>query len=357
MCSKSTIYSKKNPKLQIQWEKSFDEDSMYGGESVIQTKDGGYVITGEAFNRRYGNNIFLKKVDKNGKEEWTKYFGGDQNDRGYSVIQTREQDFVIVGTTGYIGKYGGDVYLLRTDINGNEIWSNKFGDVGNDKGTCVCQTKDGGFIITGSFQTLSYREELLLLKANDKGNIEFSRLFSRGNHDGGFSVYQTSDNGYIITGFTYHNYVGGGRHVWLLKTDNKGIKEWGKIFNNSYSEIGKSVIQAQDNGYIILCENSLIKTDYKGNVEWESLGGGNSLCITKKGDYILLNEESEGINSNLKDAVLTKIDNSGNKIWDWSFGNKLEDEGVNSICKTKDNGFIITGTKDIDRVWLVKIVQ
>jgi len=187
-----------------EWNKTFWGES---GSSVSQTEDGGYIITGSCG---------LIKTDGSGNEEWIKGCGGSV---GFSVSQTDDGGYIITGSTGY---YSGDIFLNKTDGFGNEEWNNTFGGSNEDVGRSVFQTDDGGYIITG--YTYSYgagSKDVWLIKTDGNGNEEWNKTFGGIDYDAGYSVSQTTEGGYIITGYT-SSYGAGSSDVWLIKTDSEG---------------------------------------------------------------------------------------------------------------------------------------
>ena len=186
------------------WEQTFGGEGWDIGYSVQQTTDGGYIITGttEPFGNVYGD-VYLVKTDENGNELWSQTFGGELGDFGNSVQQTFDGGYIICGNSYSFGDGGfSDVYLIKTDENGNELWSQIFGGTHIDYGFSVQQTTDEGYIITGQ----TYFDDgdlgecgLYLIKTDDSGNEQWSQTFGGGD-SGGTSVQQTSDGGYIITG-------------------------------------------------------------------------------------------------------------------------------------------------------------
>jgi hypothetical protein len=237
---------------QVEWEKTFGGPDDDRGYSVQQTRDGGYIIVGETWSYGAGGyDVYLIKVYANGNMQWSKTFGGRGDDRGYSVQQTRDGGYIIVGETWSYGALGDYVYLIKVDANGNMQWSKTFGK-GSDVGYSVQQTSDGGYIIVGT--TASYGAgwaDVYLIKVDANGNMQWSKTFGGKEPDRGYSVQQTSDGGYIIVGET-KSYGAGWADVYLIKVDANGNMQWSKTFGGTGHDEGYSVQQTSDGGYIIV---------------------------------------------------------------------------------------------------------
>ena len=108
-----------NPPETITFAKTFGGTSSDHGFSVQQTADGGYIIGGDTWSVPGGYYVYLLKTDNNGNEIWAKTFGGTSYDYGYSVQQTTDGGYIIAGYIYSSGTDGKDVYLIKTDSNGN----------------------------------------------------------------------------------------------------------------------------------------------------------------------------------------------------------------------------------------------
>jgi len=353
----------------LMFSKVLDGSESDIGHSVQQTEDGGYIIIGRT--RSFGNDdddVWLIKTDSNGDEEWDKTFGGSEHSRGSDGKITNDGGYIITGTVS--DSIGNDVMLIKTDSQGNEEWNQTFGGSESDYGHSVQQTTDGGYIITG--QTNSFGNgstDVWLIKTDSEGNEEWNQTFGGSSADWGLSVQQTTDGGYIITGNT-ESFGNGDRDVWLIKTNSQGDEEWNQTFGGSSPDYGYSVIQTDDGGYIITGNTEsfgnggsdvwLIKTDSNGNEEWNQTFGGSSydegdfVIQTTDGGYCIVGGISDVSNS--YDVWLIKTDANGVNVWDRTYGGS-DLEIALCVQQTTDDGYIIVVAKleaGNFHIWLIK---
>jgi len=337
----------------------FGQEWTYGGtgnnsgSSVQQTTDGGYIITG-AKNFGKGSYVYLIKTDGSGDSLWTKIFGGT-GDYGCDVEQTTDGGYIITGGTSSFGNGFRDVYLIKTDGSGIEQWSQTFGGTAADGGESVQQTTDGGYIITG--YTLSFGNgdaDVYLIKTDGNGDSLWTKTYGGTASDVGCDVEQTTDGGYIITGAT-SNFGNG--DVYLIKTDGSGIEQWSHNLGGTDYDEGYSVQQTTDGGYIISghilsfsngsSDVYLIKTDGSGIEQWSQTFGGtgddgwSSVQQTTDGGYIITGGTTSFGNGDY-DVYLIKTDGSGIEQWSQTFGGTAADVGCD-VEQTTDGGYIITG--------------
>jgi hypothetical protein len=219
------------------------------GYSVQQTSDGGYVVAGYIGTTQ--KNVYVLRFNSSGGLMSPWHYGGTKDDEARSIQQTSDGGYII---TGYTKSYGdstyGDVYLIKTDSLGNEMWAKTFSGSHADRGESVQQTSDGGYIIAGYTNGQTSNSDVWLIKTDSSGNEMWNKTFGGPETEYGFSVQQTSDGGYIIVGST-SSYGSGLLDVYLIKTDSSGNEVWSETFGGSGNDAGRSVQQTSDGGYII----------------------------------------------------------------------------------------------------------
>jgi hypothetical protein len=201
------------------WNRTIENGYGFFGSSIQQTDDGGYIITGYTSSPW---KLFLMKIDKDGNQKWDQVFTGKGWASGYSVRETSDKGYIIFGTTNENLSSDLVAYLVKTDENGTQQWDYTFGSGPAIQGNSVCQTKDGGFAITGHI--FSGNGYLYLVKIDKNGNEIWNRTFGSGYNNWGSSVQETSDGGLIVTGTAVSgNENNANFRIYLLKTDNQGI--------------------------------------------------------------------------------------------------------------------------------------
>jgi|WetSurMetagenome_2_1015567.scaffolds.fasta_scaffold09422_3 hypothetical protein len=336
----------------------------YVGNSVRQTSDEGYIIAGATVNTE----ALLIKTNFFGDTIWTKTYGGG---KFRSVKQTIDNGFIATGQTTSGTE---DILITKTNSIGEVLWNKTYGGTRADWASDVQQTYDGNYIVVGSNSSFAFPNgRLWLLKTDTNGDTLWTKFFGGDTpYNIGLSVCQTRDSGYVITGYT--SVTGNSIDVWIIKTNPNGELDWMKTYGGALWDQGNSVKQAQDDGYIIVGETEsfgagnsdvwLIKTDTFGDTLWtRTFGGvdldkGNSVQQTYDGGYIIAGT-SESFEPGNPDLLLIKTDSDGETIWTSTYGGIDLDEGY-SVQQTTDNGYIVSGSTYSNGslgkyVWLLRI--
>jgi hypothetical protein len=249
--------SEVSDKIEPIWWKTFPgylRDDIRG-PILQQTSDGGFILTGTDDLTSHDMGVILIKTDESGNEQWNRsypmsdyyaYLGPG------SVIQTSDEGYLISGTIRRNSDINFDINLIKTDRFGNLEWSKSYGynsSVG--WGDSIIQTDDGGYIFTGYIykHQPNSLQDIWVVKLNSSGNIEWEKTFGGNDEETSFCIISTNDNGYAIVGRTgsYTSTTA----VWLIKIDNYGNEQWNRTYDSKYYDMGISIKQTYDNGFIM----------------------------------------------------------------------------------------------------------
>jgi len=201
----------------VEIDKKFGGPGINEPRSVVQTSDGGYAFAGRILSGGPDDDGWLVKTDSDGDIEFKKTFGGSDEDSTRSVIQTLDGGYVLTGRASSFGSGGRDGWLIKTDANGNEQFNETYGGSGSDEAFRLDATSDGGYALAGLTESFgSGGRDAWFIKTDANGNQEFSETFGGSDSDTVYSVAQTSDGGYALAGFT-ESFGSGGSNAWLIR--------------------------------------------------------------------------------------------------------------------------------------------
>jgi hypothetical protein len=313
----------------LEWARTASVSSEDVVDSVRQTADGGYVLAGYTSSSGYEDrDVLLLKYDSAGVLQWARTTGGSNEDIAHSVWQTADGGYVVAGETRSCGAGQTDILLLKYDSTGTLEWARTAGGGDYDDALSVQQTADGGYIVAGYTRSygLAY-ENVFLLKYDSEGTLSWAKTTGGNNEDMARSVQQTVDGGYIVAGYTY-SYGAGSRDILLLKYDGSGTLEWARTAGNNTSDSACAVQQTTDGGYIVAGETVileplvgaevfLLKYDSAGTLEWARTAGGgsadsvHSVQQTTDGGYFVAGSTSS-YGAGDVNVFLLKTDREGN---------------------------------------------
>ena len=277
---------------------------------------------------------------------WKKTYGGDKTDIGEFVQQTSDESYIIAGATKSFGGGELDVWLIKTDIDGNELWNKTFGGSYEEWSHCVRATSDGGYIISGAkISSSDNKFDTWLIKTDANGNLLWNKLFSRIDADSSGGCILEMDDGYIVLSQMYYNSGPKNNDIWLIKTDIEGNEQWNKLIGEGDFDYANSIIQTSDGDFVITGYASpnlllLIKIDPDGNVIWrKTLDGeeGKDLKECVDGGYIIAGREN---------VCLIRTDEDGNLLWKKDYQWIGFDVAL-SVDLASDGGFIVSGNAGV----------
>jgi predicted secreted protein len=262
-------------------------------------------------------NIQRTESSKPPATEWTSTYSGYD---ALSVIQTSDGGYALAGIT-WSSENSYDFWLVKTDDDGNQQWNKTYGGANPEWAYSVVETGDEGYALTGFTRSFGAGDaNFWLVKVDSSGNIEWNTTYGGSNDDAARSIVKTSDGGYALTGET-KSLGAGGSDFWLVKTDGYGTQQWNTTYGGATDDDAFSVIQTSDGGYALAGYTT-------------SFGVGES------------------------DFWLVKVDSSGNMEWNTTYGG-ANDEWAYSVVKTSDGGYALAGYTTSFGVgesdfWLVK---
>lgn len=345
----------------VEWEKTFGGSQLDEAESVIQTNDGGFAVAGytASSDGDVGENngafdYWVLKLDPNGALEWERNYGGTSDDEARSIIQTPDGGFVVSGYSEFDdGDYGDgnfDFWILKLDNNGIIEWEKNLDgsqmldrDVSQtaDRANSITHTTDGGYIVAG--ETFDGDYDYWIIKLDQNGSVEWENSFGGSRGEQAYSIIQLSDGTYAVAGFTgsddgdvsdLNGTAGFSDDFWILKLDINGNLLWEKTFGGSSSESAAALESTYDGGLIVAGHTS-----------------------SSDGDI--------SVNKGAEDFWILKLDEYGIIEWEKSLGGPDYDR-ASSILQTEDNGYAVAGwsaskTGDVsgnngfDDIWIVKL--
>ncbi|HZK31113.1 MAG TPA: PEGA domain-containing protein [Methanoregula sp.] len=342
------------------WVKSFEQTGNAGSYTVIATSDGGSVTSGSSISSPGLSDIYVIKTDPDGNKIW------DFSEKAspyeiHSIVETQEKGYVIAGTANSTVMNG--IFLLKLDPSGKKTWTHTFNKSEYYSKNYISMTRDGGFIVVGSmFGTNSSPSSLwdvYILKTDSEGKELWTGFFMGQDNDFASSVSQTEDGGYIIAGTTESYVNGSGPHSFLLKMTEFGNKEWFTTYENGPGNEKPSVIQTPDGGYILLATSLpntsnqqsqdlfLVRTDDRGKELWNKtisgMGGAGVKLLIQEAESIAVVTGSYGVSEPEKTREIIVINFNMNGIEErnrtFSIGKPLDVQDI-SVAK---GGYFIAG--------------
>jgi hypothetical protein len=300
------------------WRKDFNAGIMSTATGITE-RNGEIFVCGQT-QRNYALNkadVLLTKLSATGDTIWTKTYGTTEDDHGRNIIATSDGNILISGITYGFGVVTYcDIYLIKVDPDGNILWEASYPDIEQEVAYNLMETQNGEYLITGTNEdTDNSGRQLYLLKVNASGQQVWNKKIGSA-WKWGYSSIETASGDLLICGEQYNPFQTS--QVMLIKTDNLGNVIWSKEFGESASEEGNSIKQNPDGSFTITGRTQingqskviLIKIDENGNQLWfkkfNDYYGGNALNLLKDGDdNILTGNRNEGI-------FMTRTDGNGN---------------------------------------------
>ena len=353
---------------ELQWQKPYGGSDDDRGNDIIQTSDGGYAIIGfsksmdgDISENNGAQDFWVSRIDDSGNLLWQKSFGYLGADIGLSIIQSHDGGFLLTGvldvsasngegnskSSFYKRHAGGDYWVIKINASGDLQWSRYFGGTFTDTPYDAIQTSDSGYIIIGSSDSgdvdISNNKgtyDFWVLKISDTGDLLWDKNFGGSQSEEARSIVNTNDGNFIIVGDTRSNDLdvsinAGAADLWAIKISPIGDLIWEKTFGGSSFDVARSISKTQDGHFIIsgssrsldgdLTNNNgqndawVIKIDTNGKLFWQKSVGGSEIdfaydaveldnqSIITVGDSNSSNFDIE-VNKGFSDLLIIKIE-------------------------------------------------
>lgn len=347
------------------WIKTFGGTNNDRANDIIETSDGGFAVLGysksndiDVSSNKGSQDFWLIKLDNLGNLIWEKSFGFSGADFGTSLIQTKDNGYLITGVldvtaSGGLGNKntvikhaGGDIWAIKLDNLGTIIWQNYFGGSFTDSPFGVVETANNEFVIAGSSDSndVDIKNNLgtydfWIIKISSVGNLIWEKSFGGTEIDEARAITTTNNGNFIIVGDTRSNDINvtknnGAADLWMLKIDENGKLLTQKSFGGSSFDVARSIFKTQNNTYLIagssrslngdVSKNKgqndgwILEIDENAKLLWQTTIGGSQIdffydAIQLNNGAIIAVGETNSVdgdileNNGFSDVLITKI--------------------------------------------------
>jgi hypothetical protein len=362
----SIVFAQNN--IGFQWQRTFAGSNGISGKAIARTTDGGFVVSGEsrASSPNFLSNTWIGKYNSTGALAWQKVYGGSTyGTLNADVIQTSDGGYLIVSSvygnggnvTGFKG--GSDIWVLKLNNQGDFLWQRCLGGSDYEGVANAVETSDGGYIIAGSTNSKdgdvvgksdSLNRDVWIVKLNNTGSsIIWQKVFKGSKEEEAKKIIKAKDGSFVLTGYTNSNdndFPGNGNgssglsDIFLIKMTNSGSVVWSKTYHNYNNDIGSSVVETPDSGFLIA--GSTGDSINVGNAFLLKVGGNSSMAWQKRINTftyidsvyfvvndILIDTVTSGYflsgfassRNYLESAGAVKMDTNGNLVWKKIYSN------------------------------------
>lgn len=318
------------------------------------TSDGGYIIAASTKSFGVGgSDVYLIKTNQFGSVQWTKTFGGTNNDVASSVKQTADGGYIIAGMT-FPGALS-DGLILKTDSQGGFSWIRSFASTGVERANYAEEVPGGGYIVTGVTPVLGLNR-LGVIKLNSAGMIQWARSYNpgAGGMSEGFSVEPIQGGNYVVSGDIKPNLSAFDAYLTVVTSTGAFVSATPTNINIGINDL-RGIVRATPDGGYVMCGSTLgtsydiflVKALSNGSVSYTKTYGGSNddmaraITVTNTGEFVIAGyTKSFGAGSD--DAFLMKVKTDGNVIWTKTYGGAASDK-ANSVYQTADEGYVLFG--------------
>ncbi|MCF8296763.1 MAG: hypothetical protein K9J13_04390 [Saprospiraceae bacterium] len=358
----------------IVWENTYGGSEDDEGKSIVQTKDGGFILVGKTESKGAGkSDVWVLKLDAAGENDWDINYGGSKDDEGFSIINTKDGGFAFAGYTKSEGKGGSDFLVVNLDLTGKEIWNKTYGGPKDDEAKSIIQSFDGNFVVSGTTKSRGAGStDYWIVKTSGADKPIWRKNFGGSKKDDAMDIIQVADSGFVIIGNSISS-SNGGSDAWIIKTNKEGRSKAKPNFGGTDFDIANSIIATQD-GYIFVGGTMTLTRGFfdawvvglNSNFEkkWENQWGDTKdekleVIIETHDTCYVMAGYTQSFGEGNYDGWIIKLDKNGKKLWEKTIGGNKEDK-IFDMIEAKDGSLIVCGYTKSEGdgkkdVWVVKL--
>lgn len=308
------LVSKFSPENTLEWQRTYGGSDDDRAAAIIQTRDGGFAVLGyaksadqEVSTNAGAKDFWLLKLSNNGTLLWEKSFGFSGADYGTALLETKEGGFLLSGVLDVSASNGqgnarralkqhagGDYWAIKTDPSGELEWSRFFGGSFTEVPLGIVETADNNFILAGSSDSNDFNisnsngsYDFWITKIAADGDLIWEKSFGGSEIDEARAITNTNDGNFIIVGDTRSadknvSINNGAADVWILKISAEGALLWEKTIGGSSFDVARAVSKTQDNGYLIAGSSRSLDNGFENNGQNDAL----ILKVNSNGDLL-----------------------------------------------------------------------
>jgi Tol biopolymer transport system component len=362
------------------WSRSYQGEILGTVLDGTLSGDGGYLFVGSTHythNNRDDEDLYLLKTNAAGGPQWEKTLGGDRFDRGVSILSAAGGGFLVLGETRSFGAGDRDMYLLMIDDQGQQLWARTFGGPKEEQAFAIQPTSDGGYVL--SAQTASFGAggtDVYLVKTDAQGNEEWSQTYGSELDEEGCCAAELPEGGFLVVGVRLHqggDYLAMDPDLYLVRTDEQGNVRWSQVLEKPGAQAAFGMLPTPDGHYVISGLRSdttsdvgidplLIQIDADGSVLWDRAVGeadildyGSALLQTADGGYLLA---GMSVRSGRGGIPLTRLDGNGQVLWRRMLSEERGNRAGIAILPAADGGYLVVGTvSDGGQGWYTLLIK
>ena len=299
-------------------------------------------------------------------------YENEQTDQGISLLESStDNQYIIAGKSSSFGDFGHDGFLTKVEDDGQTLWLEAFGGANPEAIYDLAETPDGGFILVGSTESYgSMLKDVLVIKVDQNGVLEWTNTYGGNDLDEGKSVYIGEDGLLYLIGYT-RSFGFGEADIWLIVIDSQGYELNSYTFGTELNNYGVGIV-SDGSGHLIILSNDEINgySEQKVAVRKIGLDGSQIWYNYHQSDQFEISSgiiaDGEGyyyvagstIFGGQKDGLFLQMNDDGDFISNHTFGGNSND-WFEDIIRSNDGNFVLCGATEIDGYdsWLMKLDQ